>query len=213
MQRVKVWKPLDGDVEGVRKTFEQRMQKRYEGWSDTFDSQWDKNSFLFALEEKDTYLATCRLIIKRYHDITFKTAMEVADTQSYSLENYKNICVEGGMLSYSDLASFGKLMYHVSSWTIENDVDHLFTCYDLENPLIKRLYLKTLGFDIVEGANLVFGGFTSKKTSKDVHWQVVKTDRKQGKLIVENLRAYSENKYESGRYPSLKEWIENNAMY
>ena len=166
MECVEIWEPLKGDINGVRQTFKNRMKKRYDGWKDNYDEQWDKNSFLFVLKKDNEYIATCRMIVKRYYDFNFKIPMEEASVKSFSLDKYHNICLEGGMVSFKDFLSFGKLMYYVGSWLYENEVDYLFTCYDVENELIKNLYVDMLNFEIVENAQLVYGNFTSKKQKK-----------------------------------------------
>lgn len=207
MESFEIWKPLEGDVEGVRKTFKHRMQKLYDGWKDEFDSQWDKNSFLFVLKKNGEYIATCRIIIKRYHNIIFQVPMENASIQSYDLSEYFDICAEGGMVSFKDLKSFRKLMYCVASWAYENEVDYLFTCYDIGNTLIRRLYVDTLNFEKVENVQLIYGGFSSKKYKKEVKWQVVRSDKEHGRSTMDKLTDESDFTYETGKYPRLNDWI------
>jgi len=209
VEQIVIWQPLQGDLEGVRNTFRQRMQKLYQGWSDTYDAQWDKNSFLFALKDDDEYLATCRVIIKKYHSVHFKTPMEEASIQSFSLEDYHGICIEAGMLSFKTLKSFGKLMYHVGGWLLENNFDHVFTCYDLENPLIKRLYVEVMNFEEIENALIIYEGFNAKKTNEEVTWQVVKLNNELRTKTMDTLRAYSDCDYQNGVFPTIKSWMDS----
>ncbi len=208
MNHIQVWEPFQGDVEGVRQTFRQRMAKRYEGWSDEYDEQWDKNSFLFVLKNGNEYEATCRMIVKRYHDICFTTPMEKANVQAYSLDQYHNICLEGGMVSFNDIQSFGILMYHVTNWLFENEVDYLFTCYDVDNQFIKSLYVDMLNFEVIKDAHLIYGGFSSKKTNEEVKWQVVGADKERGKHTLDKFLADLGLIYEKGVHPTLKDWAE-----
>lgn len=207
MDKIHIWQPGEGDRHGVRQIFRQRMEKLYSGWSDEYDQQWDNNSFLFALESNGEYQATCRIAIKRYHEITFATSMEKAEIKSYNINGFKNICGEANMFSFTSIAALKKLSYYITAWLIENEFDFLFTCYDTDNPLTKRVFTRTLKFSIVEDGILIYSGFTSKKKNRAVKWQVVVNERDSVHFILELLSENIEDVYETGKYPSLKEWI------
>ena len=228
-ENLEIWKPSYGEIESVRKTFKTRMEKLYNGWNNEYDKQWDRNSFLFALKQKgadssgflpnnkveqtlgqknDVFTATCRIVIKRYNNFEFTTPMEQADISFYKLPEYYGNCCEGGMVSFSSIGSMKTLMFYVCNWLIENNFDYITTCYDVKNPLMKRLYINTLEFENVENAILKYSGFTSKKNSGLVKWQVVEANlKKQAKFISDKLSKDSKIEYKYKNYPTVQDWL------
>jgi len=200
--------PNSGRISEIRETFRNRMEKLYEGWSDEYDKQWDEHSFHLAYKEGNNYLATCRLIVKRYNEIEFTTPMEQADISNYKIPaNYKN-CVEGGMVSFSSISALKILMLYACDWLLENKFNYLVTCYDVNNKLIEKLYMNVLGLVKVDRAVLKYSGFINKKDKNIVAWQVVDGDvNKEGLRIKEALSKELNIDTTGFSFPSVQEWL------
>lgn len=209
-----ILEPSSHRVDTIRKTFSSRMEKLYNGWSDEFDKQWDNHSFLILLEDLDAenedsrYQATCRVVIKRFNTVEFSTPMEHADILNFNLsEKFKNCC-EGSMVSFKSVKAFHNMMYYLCSWVMDNNLDHVITCYDVNNPLFKRLHNGT-GFWEIDDAFLIYSGFYSKKTDQLVKWQVVDGDlNARGNLVKEKLfenLAPVECDYDN--LPNIEQWV------
>lgn len=171
--KFEIWPPGHPNTAAVRKTFAERMSRLYLGWDDGFDSQFDRHSYLFVLwDGVATYHATCRLIFKWLGDASILTPCETADGSRYGLPDRDRTC-EGSMVSMTSVAALRRLMYGVCSWLMKNEVTRLYTTYDIDNALIRRFYTRTLGFDDIPDAVIVYRDFVHRDSLEPVAWQMV----------------------------------------
>jgi hypothetical protein len=185
------------------------MAARYDGWDDEYDRQFDDHSFLFVLNGRtDDYLATCRLVFKQIGGRSFLLPMETADLSRFTPPETAARCCEGGMISFTSRLNALVLLYGVATWLLENDVDLCLTSYDVNNPLMQRLFTRTLQFLPVAGAVAQYSGFTWKENGLPVPWQVVQVRRPAAQHVLAGLVAAGVEPYQSEEgAPRLADWL------
>jgi hypothetical protein len=203
-----VWAPGHPGTETLRGVFRARMSRRYDGWNDAYDRQFDDHSFLFVRRDAHgEYLATCRLVFKRIRGRTHALPMELADVSSFSPSPEYQRCCEGGMISFTSRPHALALMYGVTIWLVENDVDLCLTTYDVSNPLMQRLFTRTLGFSLVDAGVACYSGFTWKDNGEPVPWQVVQATRPSAQGVLERLTAAGVQPCRQADAPRLDDWM------
>lgn len=169
-----VMHPGDFRIEQVRDVMRKAMCKRYEGWDDDFDRQFDDRTVWFALEAGEEYVATCKLIFKSHNETWCPTPIELGDLAQHDIpERHPSVC-EGGGVSYTDQRYAIDLMYGIGEWMLEQNIGPCYTTYDVTNPVIQKLYTRVLGFQEVVDAQVSFSSFLRKKTGAPAQWQVVR---------------------------------------
>jgi len=206
---MEVWPPGHPRIEDARAMFRDRMTKLYDGWDDDYDRQFDDHSFLFVLRNGGSdYQATCRLVFKRMRGRSHTLAMERADLSSFTPAGGFTRYCEGGMVSFTSRRAALDLMYGVTIWLIENDVDLCLTTYDVNNPVMQRLYTRTLQFAPIDGAIVRYSGFTRKEDREPVAWQVVQATRPTARPVLEGLVAAGVEPYQLPQdCPRLEDWL------
>ena len=166
--------PGDSRIEHVRGLMRTAMCKRYAGWDDDFDRQFDDRTVWFALCVDEEYVATCKLIFKSHDEKWHPTPIELGDlSQHHISEHHPRVC-EGGGVSYTDQRYAIDLMYGIGEWMLEEDIGPCYTTYEVTNPIIQKLYTRVLGFEEVADALVSFSSFKLKKTGAPAQWQVVR---------------------------------------
>lgn len=208
-EQSEVWPPGHPRVEDARAIFRSRMTKLYDGWDDDYDRQFDDHSFLFVLHDgADEFLATCRLVFKQMRGRSYRLPMEMAALSSFTPHDKTARCCEGGMVSFTSRRHALALMYGVTTWLTDNDLDLCLTTYDVSNPLMRRLYTRTLQFAPVAGAIVRYSGFKWRENGEPVAWQVVQASRPTASPVLAGLAAAGVEPYRyDERCPRLVDWL------
>lgn len=209
--RFEVLPPGHPEADLVRRTFSARMSRLYSGWSDDYDRRFDANSFIFVLRSPDGtgYSATCRVIFKSLAGRVLDTPSETGDLDRYVLPVTSRTCCEGSMVSFVTPQDLRTLMYGVTLWAMANGVEVMFTSHDVDNPLTRRFFTRTLGFKPIEGAVVRYGSFLVTATGQPAAWQVVRVNPiEEGPSILRRLVEAGVAPYElPDGMPGLADWM------
>lgn len=156
-----------------------RMNSIYIGWSNDYDSQFDDTAKYFALIDENNIVAACKIIFKNENK-GFPLSKAIP---RYGCNfNFENFDAEVGGLAFENLTAVKSLFHRSSIFFLKNAVGDILTCYDISNPLSKRLYTGSFGLNFIENAIVRYDDFRHKKNNKAVEWQLL-IDKKETRPI------------------------------
>ena len=175
--------------EPARARISKELDERFNGWSNDHDRQFDDSSYFFLLTDMEGNLrAASRMVQSRPDQV-----VPVSQTDRDCKIDFSNALEYSGLwfdkFSYA-LAISGVIGEWVADHFGSQDV---YAIYEASNRVIKRIYLRSLGFEQLDHPLIVYDGFTRKESGEPVEWQLVvcraETRRRRAFNVVSNAGA------------------------
>lgn len=157
------------DYEAVREKIRTQIDKRFNGWSNEHDRQFDESAVFFLLKDMNGNLcAGIRMVVSQSGDSVVPVSQS-----SRGCEIAFDGSLEYSGLWFDQLRHCKALAGIVGHWVDVNFGDRdIYSIFEASNRAIRRIYLRSFGFDEVVHPAIVYDGFSYRDSGEVVEWQL-----------------------------------------
>ena len=157
------------EYEPVRDRIRTNLGKRFSGWSDDHDRQFDDSAVFFLLADTNGELkAGIRMIISR----PGSTVIPVSLTDRACEINFDGALEYSG-LWFDQFRHCRALAALTCQWVdIHFNNCEVYSIFESSNRILRRVYLQVCGFETLEHPPIVYEGFVYADSGESVEWEL-----------------------------------------
>lgn len=157
------------DYEPVRNKIKSEIDKRFYGWSNEHDRQFDDSSIFFLLKDDTGQLkAAIRMVISRPGGAVVPASQTTGEVRL----DFSNSLEYSG-LWFDRFCHCLCLAGMVGRWVASNFPDQdVFGIFESSNRVIQRIYLRSFGMEVVDHPPIQYQGFRYIESGDTVLWQL-----------------------------------------
>ena len=155
--------------EPVRARIRCEINKRFDGWSDEHDRQFDKSAVFFILRDMNGELrAGIRMVVSQSGDSVVPVSQS-----SRGCDIDFDGALEYSGLWFDEISHCMSLAGLVGQWVDATFGDRdVYVIFECSNRVIRRIYLRSFGMDEVAHPLIAYEGFSYRDSGKVVEWQL-----------------------------------------
>lgn len=149
------------------------MSSLYQGWDVDFDRQFDSAALTFCLTDPmhpDVIAATLKIIDRSQLPSGGRLPLELADESPVSAARG---AIEASGFALRDRRAARRLCEAFGFWLHLHGKPDVYSCYDKDNPLTRRLFLRHVGLVETNAPELQFDSIVSRRTGAPARWRLL----------------------------------------
>lgn len=149
------------------------MSALYRGWDTDFDRQFDEATLAFCLihpARPEEIAATLKIVYKDRLPEGLALPLELADHAPHSAPHG---AIEVSGFALRDRRAARRLCEAAIAWVHVRGLGDIYSCYDVDNPTTRRLFMGHAGLVEAGTPALAFDSVRSRRTGLPVRWRVL----------------------------------------
>ena len=175
------------DYEPVRDRIRSEINKRFDGWSNEHDRQFDGSAFFFLLSDKVGQLRAAIRIIVSEPGSCMVPASHTDGACEFDFEG----AAEYSGLWFDEYLHCRALAALSSQWVDQHFGNRkIYAIFESSNRIIRRIYLNVFGFQSVDHPPITYNGFCYRDSGETVEWELTTCPASTRKHRAMNLLKY-----------------------
>jgi hypothetical protein len=180
----------DERVETARNQIQHAYSKRYTGWDNEFDRQFDHQTIWFVIDDgNDTFGAIARFVFWDRDNAHHRPlSINLADDATWQCYTDIRIQAEATGLIYTNQDNLYALVYAMFTWLDDKGIEICYSIFNPNHERVRNFNEQVLNFQPIADATMKFNNFRSVRDNQSVIWQIASQTEKQRKVCIKNLK-------------------------